>query len=574
MTKQVKRRRGTAAEHAAFTGAVGELTVDTTNNRVRVHDGVTAGGFEVGIQTGAQIKTLYEAEASAFTDAQFTKLAGVEALADVTDATNVAAAGALMDSEVTNLAQVKAFSAADYATAAQGTLATNALPKTGGALTGAVTTTSTFDGRDVSVDGTKLDGIEALADVTDATNVTAAGALMDSELAGIAAVKALNQGVATTDSPTFAGIDVTGTVTADGLTVDGDLSVSAANSRIRLYETDTIDLNTQLQNQAGDFNIARLDDDAGNSTVQLNIDHATGNVSIPNGNLDVTGTVTADGLTVSGSVAAGAVLATISNSGASGAAQLYLNNDAQNWIVNTRVDDAFSVFNATSSKTPFLINTNGSISFYEATGTTPKLTWDASNEALRFDSATLQEINGTDPFLSGNAYYDGSNWKYATSTDATNYYQTDRQHIWRNAASGTAGNNITWSESMRIDASGNVGIRVSSPRAVLDLEGNVALDTDTATLTTTSQTSIATFAVATFDAAKVVITANNGTDTYITELLVAHDGTTAVATEYGQLSTDTFTVAYDVDISGGNVRILATPPAVTSTTFKVIKTLM
>ena len=37
---------------------------------------------------------------------------------------------------------------------------------------------------------TKLDAIEASADVTDATNVTAAGALMDSELAGIAAVKA------------------------------------------------------------------------------------------------------------------------------------------------------------------------------------------------------------------------------------------------------------------------------------------------------------------------------------------------------------------------------------------------
>ena len=36
----------------------------------------------------------------------------------------------------------------------------------------------TVDGRDVSADGTKLDGIEASADVTDATNVTAAGALM------------------------------------------------------------------------------------------------------------------------------------------------------------------------------------------------------------------------------------------------------------------------------------------------------------------------------------------------------------------------------------------------------------
>jgi hypothetical protein len=43
-----------------------------------------------------------------------------------------------------------------------------ALPLAGGALTGAVTTTSTFDGRDVSVDGAKLDGIEtnATADQT------------------------------------------------------------------------------------------------------------------------------------------------------------------------------------------------------------------------------------------------------------------------------------------------------------------------------------------------------------------------------------------------------------------------
>jgi len=55
-----------------------------------------------------------------------TKLSGIEASADVTDTANVTAAGALMDSEVTNLAQVKAFDSADYATAAQGTLADGA----------------------------------------------------------------------------------------------------------------------------------------------------------------------------------------------------------------------------------------------------------------------------------------------------------------------------------------------------------------------------------------------------------------------------------------------------------------
>ncbi|MBL6611766.1 MAG: hypothetical protein ISP53_02935, partial [Flavobacteriaceae bacterium] len=47
--------------------------------------------------------------------------------ADVTDTANVTAAGALMDSEVTNLADVKAFDPADYATAAQGLLADSAL---------------------------------------------------------------------------------------------------------------------------------------------------------------------------------------------------------------------------------------------------------------------------------------------------------------------------------------------------------------------------------------------------------------------------------------------------------------
>jgi len=56
-------------------------------------------GF-TGDQTGAEIKTLYEAEAKAFTDAQFDKLATVDANADETNTANVEAAGAVMDSEV------------------------------------------------------------------------------------------------------------------------------------------------------------------------------------------------------------------------------------------------------------------------------------------------------------------------------------------------------------------------------------------------------------------------------------------------------------------------------------------
>lgn len=45
MSTQVQWRRGTTAEHATFTGAVGEITVDTDKDTLVVHDGSTAGGF-------------------------------------------------------------------------------------------------------------------------------------------------------------------------------------------------------------------------------------------------------------------------------------------------------------------------------------------------------------------------------------------------------------------------------------------------------------------------------------------------------------------------------------------------
>jgi len=89
------------------------------------------------------------------------------------------------------------------------TTANAALPKAGGAMTGAITTNSTFDGRDVATDGTKLDTVETNADVTDTTNVTSAGALMDSECSSLASVKAINQGLTSTSSPTFTTLNAT-----------------------------------------------------------------------------------------------------------------------------------------------------------------------------------------------------------------------------------------------------------------------------------------------------------------------------------------------------------------------------
>ena len=82
-----------------------------------------------------------------------------------------------------------------------------------------------------------------------------------------------------TGNYTIAQLDVTGTVTADGLTVEGDATVSSANPRIRLFETDTTDLNTQLQNNGGEFVLKTLLDDASNSTTRIKVAHSTGDIS-------------------------------------------------------------------------------------------------------------------------------------------------------------------------------------------------------------------------------------------------------------------------------------------------------
>jgi len=101
-------------------------------------------------------------------------------------------------------------------------------------------------------------------------------------------------------------------------------------------------------------------------------------------------------------------------------------------------------------------------------------------------------------------------------------------------------------------------------------------DTQTATTTSTTQTAIATYALA--DAlgaeATIVCTDTVATERTITKLLITHDGTTAVATQYGEVNTATAMATYDVDISGGNVRILATAASANSTNFIVNTTLL
>jgi hypothetical protein len=80
---------------------------------------------------------------------------------------------------------------------------------------------------------------------------------------------------------TSTGIDVTGTVTADGLTVDGNngVTISGNYPAINLGETDTTDQNSRVRVSAGDFRIDTIDDAYANGKTRFLMDNATGDIS-------------------------------------------------------------------------------------------------------------------------------------------------------------------------------------------------------------------------------------------------------------------------------------------------------
>jgi hypothetical protein len=74
--------------------------------------------------------------------------------------------------------------------------------------------------------------------------------------------------------------------------------------------------------------------------------------------------------------------------------------------------------------------------------------------------------------LTANAVSSGAySWKYVNgaSSSATRYEQVSGIHRWFNAPSGTAGNAISFSQAMTLDASGNLGIGTTSPSQRLNV---------------------------------------------------------------------------------------------------------
>ena len=153
---------------AAASGGGGSGTVTSIATSAPITGGTITATGTIGISAATT------SAAGSMSSADKTKLDGIETAADVTDTANVTAAGALMDSEVTNLAAVKSFDPAAFATAAQGALADTSLQDPAAFATAAQGVKADSaqqppsEGPFVNGDKTKLDGIAAGATNTPA----------------------------------------------------------------------------------------------------------------------------------------------------------------------------------------------------------------------------------------------------------------------------------------------------------------------------------------------------------------------------------------------------------------------
>jgi hypothetical protein len=266
-------------------------------------------------------------------------------------------------------------------------------------------------------------------------------------------------------------VDITGTVTADGLTVDGVVDVNGGQ----------IDLDTDQPIRWGG---AASSIYAGSGSADMvfivgsaerfRVNGASGNLGIgtssPNGKIESVNTnsgadtlllqVRNNASAASTSSSIRFVNSTSSTSTAGGAEVSAIRNANDGGALTFK-----TAANSTATLTERLrLDSAGNLGL----GVTPSA-WSSNLRAIEFSNAvSIAGYNaGATPvlYLTANSFDDGTNNVYKVTAEASRYIQSAGEHRWSTAPSGTAGNTISFTQAMTLTAAGNQLLGTTSETA-------------------------------------------------------------------------------------------------------------
>jgi hypothetical protein len=243
-----------------------------------------------------------------------------------------------------------------------------------------------------------------------------------------------------------------------------DVYSAAGTAAIKLQTASNIaySINSQIPGVANDGFAIR---DVTNSVNRLVID-SSGNLGIgtssPTTRLTVSGTTTVN---TAADATAGLVVKTF---GAAGGTQPIANFQRSDAAVNFQIGfngtsgDNFAgtttnhnLFFITNNTERMRLDTSGNLGL----GVTPSA-WQSTRRALQVGGSGALWASATGAgtlFLSNNTYFDGSNFVYLNTSSASYLaQQTDGAFTFNQAASGTAGNTITFTQAMTLDSGGRL----------------------------------------------------------------------------------------------------------------------
>jgi len=259
----------------------------------------------------------------------------------------------------------------------------------------------------------------------------------------------------------------TGTISGGVVVIDDagaiGLEIQSNDPTLLFYEDDTTDQNYQIRLQSGSLTFQTQVDARNSATERMRINSA-GNVGIGTSTINdrfvVQSSSANEGISIRGAgfdaLKIGMVDPGTSNDGVIG---MTINNNLRFITNNTE---------------RMRIDNNGNVGI----GKIPDASF-GSYDALEIGNAgflTGIASSNENIFVGSNAYLNGSgSWTYMTTNEASYYRQGDGRHSWHYAPSGTADTAITFSEAMRIDSSGNVGIgTTTTSSAKLNIQPNSA----------------------------------------------------------------------------------------------------